>query len=168
MTTLITNIAQLISTRKQSYVLRGKELAEIPLIENAFLLIDDSVIAEYGHKYELDVKLPGLPKNIIDAAGQFVLPAWCDSHTHLEFAGSRENEMVDKTNGFSYAEIAAKGGGILNSAQKLNGISEDLLFNEAWKRLEEVSRLGTGAIEIKSGYGLSIAGELKMLWVKKS
>ena len=76
MTTLITNIAQLISTRKQSYVLRGKELAEIPLIKNAFLLIDDSVIAEYGHKYELDVKLPGLPKNIIDAAGQFVLPAW--------------------------------------------------------------------------------------------
>ena len=115
MTTLITNIAQLISTREQSYVLRGTELAEIPLIENAFLLIDDSVIAEYGHMYELDVKLPGLPKNIINAAGQFVLPAWCDSLTHLVFAESRENEMADKTNGFSYAEIAAKGGGILNS-----------------------------------------------------
>ena len=106
---------QLISTRKQSYVLRGKELPEMPLIENAFLLIDDSVITEYGHMYELDVKLPGLPKNIINAAGQFILPAWCDSLTHLVFAGLRENEMVDKTNGFSYAEIAVKGGGILNS-----------------------------------------------------
>ncbi len=167
MTTLITNIAQLISTREQSHVLRGKELAELPLIENAFVLIEDGVIAEYGNMYELDLKLPGLPKNIIDAAGQFVLPAWCDSHTHIVFAGARENEFVDKIKGLSYAEIAARGGGILNSARQINEISEDALFNEAWKRLEAVSKLGTGAIEIKSGYGLSVAGELKMLRVIK-
>src|SRR5207344_2850855 len=91
------------------------------------------------------------PSTTIDASGQFVLPAWCDSHTHLVFATSREEEFVDKIKGMSYAEIAAKGGGILNSARKLNAATEDELFNSAWKRLEEVSRLGTGAIEIKSG-----------------
>jgi imidazolonepropionase len=96
-----------------------------------------------------------------------VLPAWCDSHTHLVFAGSREDEFVDKINGLSYAEIAAKGGGILNSAKKLNETSEDELFNQAWKRLGEISNLGTGAVEIKSGYGLSVEGELKMLRVIK-
>jgi imidazolonepropionase len=95
------------------------------------------------------------------------LPAWCDSHTHLVFAASRENEFIDKIKGLSYAEIAAKGGGILNSAKKLQDTSEDQLFNLAWQRLEEVSKLGTGAIEIKSGYGLSVEGELKMLRVIK-
>ncbi len=108
-----------------------------------------------------------LPSNIIDAAGQIILPAWCDSHTHLVFAAGREEEFVDKIKGLSYAEIAAKGGGILNSAKKLNETTEDELFNLAWKRLEEVSRLGTGAIEIKSGYGLTVEGELKMLRVIK-
>lgn len=103
----------------------------------------------------------------IDASGQFILPAWCDSHTHLVFAASRENEFIDKLKGLTYAEIAAKGGGILNSAKKLNETTEDELFNLAWKRLEEVSRMGTGAIEIKSGYGLTVDGELKMLRVIK-
>ena len=94
-------------------------------------------------------------------------PAWCDSHTHLVFAGSRENEFVDKIKGLSYAEIAARGGGILNSAKLLNETSEDELFNMAWKRLAEISKLGTGAVEIKSGYGLTVQGELKMLRVIK-
>ncbi len=167
MATLITNIQQLINTREQHQLLRGKALAELPVIEDAFLLIEDGIIAEYGHMYELALKVPQLPKHIIKAGGQFVLPAWCDSHTHLVFAGSRENEFVDKINGLSYAGIAAKGGGILNSAQKLQETSEDELFNQAWRRLEEVSKLGTGAIEIKSGYGLTVAGELKMLRVIK-
>ncbi len=96
-----------------------------------------------------------------------VLPCWCDSHTHLVFAGSRENEFVDKLKGLSYADIAANGGGILNSAKKLNETREDDLFHQASKRLDEVSKMGTGAIEIKSGYGLSLEGELKMLRVIK-
>ena len=166
-TAIIINIAQLVNVREHSHLLRGIALAELPCIENAFLLIEDGVIAEYGAMYELEIKVPQLPKHIIDAQGRFVLPAWCDSHTHLVFSASRENEFIDKIKGMSYDEIAAKGGGILNSAQKLNDASEDELFNQAWKRLEEVSRLGTGAIEIKSGYGLSIAGELKMLRVIK-
>jgi imidazolonepropionase len=167
MTTLIINIQQLLNTREQNQLLRGKALAELPSIENAFVLIEDGIIAEYGAMYELELKVPQLPKHIIKADGQFVLPAWCDSHTHLVFAGSRENEFVDKINGLTYAEIAAKGGGILNSAQKLNDASEDELFNAAWKRLNEVAKLGTGAIEIKSGYGLTVEGELKMLRVIK-
>lgn len=167
MTTLITNIQQLINTRAQNQLLRGAALAELPSIENAFLLIEDDVIVDYGYMYELELKVPQLPKNIIKADKQFVLPAWCDSHTHLVFAGSRENEFVDKIKGLTYAEIAAKGGGILNSAKKLNETSEDELFNQAWKRLEEVAKLGTGAIEIKSGYGLTVEGELKMLRVIK-
>jgi imidazolonepropionase len=164
---LIINIQQLINVREQNELLRGKALSELPVIENAFLLIEDGIIAEYGCMSELELKVPQLPKHIIKADGQFVLPAWCDSHTHLVFAGSRENEFVDKIKGLSYAEIAAKGGGILNSAQKLNDSSEDELFHQAWKRLEEVSKLGTGAIEIKSGYGLTVEGELKMLRVIK-
>jgi imidazolonepropionase len=117
--------------------------------------------------YELEVKVPQLPKHIIDAEGQFVLPCWCDSHTHIVFAASREEEFVDKLKGASYAEIAAKGGGILNSARKLGEASEDFLFEQAWKRLGELMHLGTGAIEIKSGYGLTVESELKMLRVIK-
>jgi len=167
MTTLITNIQQLIGTREENQLLRGKELAVLPSIENAFLLIEDGIIAEYGAMFELELKVPQLPKNIIDAAGQFVLPCWCDSHTHIVFAGSRENEFVDKIKGLSYAEIAARGGGILNSSAKLNACSEEELFQQSWKRLNEINKLGTGAIEIKSGYGLSVEGELKMLRVIK-
>lgn len=167
MATLITNIQQLVNIREQSKLLRGEELAHLPSIENAFLLIDDGLIAGYGHMYELEIKVPQLPKDIYDAHGSIVLPCWCDSHTHLVFAGSRENEFVDKIKGLSYAEIAAKGGGILNSAKKLHETSEEVLFADAMKRLNELASLGTGAIEIKSGYGLSVNGELKMLRVIK-
>jgi len=166
MTTLITNIRQLVGTRKENKLLRGKDLTDLPTIENAYLIVEDGWIAEYGEMK--DFHTPVLQfQNIVDARGQFVLPAWCDSHTHLVFAASREEEFVDKIKGMSYAEIAAKGGGILNSARKLNEASEDELFKLAWKRLEEVSKLGTGAIEIKSGYGLTTGGELKMLSVIK-
>ncbi|MBC7628933.1 imidazolonepropionase [Ferruginibacter sp.] len=166
-TTIIINITRLVNVRGQSNLLSGAALADLPCIEDAFLLVEDGMIAEYGAMFELEIKVPQLPKYIIEAQGRFVLPAWCDSHTHLVFSASRENEFIDKIKGMSYAEIAVKGGGIINSAQKLNDVSEDELFNQAWKRLQEVSKLGTGAIEIKSGYGLSVAGELKMLRVIK-
>jgi imidazolonepropionase len=164
--TLITNIKCLVNTRSENKLLRGKELSVLPVIENAYLIIDDGVIIETGEISNLKPQTSNF-KQVIDATGQFILPAWCDSHTHLVFAASREEEFVDKIKGLSYAEIAAKGGGILNSAVKLNAMSEDELFNLAWKRLEEASKLGTGAIEIKSGYGLSVEGELKMLRVIK-
>lgn len=167
MTTLITNIKQLVNTRENNHLLKGKDLALLPCIKNAFLLIEDDTIAAYGQMSELEHKVAKMPSNTLNAEGQFVLPAWCDSHTHIVFAGSRENEFVDKINGLSYAEIAAKGGGILNSAAKLQQASEDELFNQAWARLQEISRLGTGAIEIKSGYGLTVESELKMLRVIK-
>lgn len=167
MTALIINIRLLAGTRETSELLRGAALAHLPCIENAFLLIEDGIIAEYGAMLELELKVPQMPAHIIDASGQFILPAWCDSHTHLVFAKSREEEFIDKIKGASYAEIAAKGGGILNSAAKLNAASEDELFNSAWQRLEQLSKLGTGAIEIKSGYGLTVDGELKMLRVIK-
>lgn len=167
MTTLITNIARLVNTREQSSLLRGAQLAKLPCIENAFLLIEGGIIAEYGAMYELELKVPQLPKHIIDADGRFVLPAWCDSHTHLVFAKTREEEFIDKIKGMSYADIAAKGGGILNSARVLNETSEDELFNSAWIRLQQIIKLGTGAVEIKSGYGLTVEGELKMLRVIK-
>lgn len=167
MTTLITHIRHLLGTHDPKKPLRGNQLAILPGIEDAFLLIEDGIITEFGAMFELELKVPQLPKNIIDATGKYVLPAWCDSHTHLVFAASREDEFVDKIKGMSYAEIAAKGGGILNSAAKMQNASEDELFLDAWKRLEELSRLGTGAIEIKSGYGLTVEAELKMLRVIK-
>ncbi len=151
----------------QHLPLRGKALAELPVLQHAFLLIEDGLIAAFGHMHELDIKLPQLPANVQDVAGQFVLPAWCDSHTHLIFAKSREDEFVDKLKGKTYAEIAAKGGGILNSAKALEATSEETLYQQALQRLQDVARLGTGAIEIKSGYGLSVAAELKMLRVAK-
>jgi len=160
---LIINIAQLVNTREKTYQLRGKELSDLPCINNAFAVVEDDVISHFGSMDTIsNEKKIG---DVIDAKGATVLPCWCDSHSHLVFAGSRENEFVDKIRGLSYAEINAKGGGILNSAQKLNNSSEDELFTDAWKRLEAVARLGTGAIEIKSGYGLSVEGELKMLRV---
>ena len=165
MVTLITHIHQLLSVREESVLLRGKELSRLPLIENAFLLIEDGIIAAYGHMNELELMVPHLPGQVVDASGQFILPAWCDSHTHLVFAGSREDEFIDKLKGMSYEEIAARGGGILNSASRLNETGEDELFNTAWARLEELGKQGTGAMEIKSGYGLTVEGELKMLRV---
>jgi imidazolonepropionase len=163
---VITNIGKLINAGGHRPLLRGKELAMLPSVENAWILIEDDVVSDFG---SMDAISPSLlkEKNKITVSGKYILPCWCDSHTHLVFAASRENEFIDKLKGLSYAEIAARGGGILNSAKKLNETSEDVLFNLAWKRLEEVSKLGTGAIEIKSGYGLSIEGELKMLRVIK-
>ena len=143
--------------------LRGTSLAGLPCIEDGWLLIEDEHIAALGPM----AQLPSSPATVIDAAGRHVIPAWCDSHTHLVYAGSRETEFVDKIRGLSYAEINARGGGILNSARVLRETPEDALFDQAWKRLQELSRLGTGAIEIKSGYGLTVEGELKMLRVIK-
>ena len=167
MTTLYINIQQLLGVREQTVLLRGAALADLPCIDNAFILIEDGIIAEHGHMHELEIKVPHLPKNIIDAAGHLVLPAWCDSHTHLVFAKSREEEFTDKLKGKTYVEIAAAGGGILNSANVLNQTSEEELFRLAMQRLKEVTALGTGAVEIKSGYGLTVEGELKMLRVIK-
>ena len=164
MNLLVTNIHLLVNVRIESKVLRGKELAVLPVLENAYLRIENGLIKEWGVMSSV-VRRESSVEEMIDAAGATVLPAWCDSHTHLVFAASREDEFVDKIKGLSYAEIAAKGGGILNSAKKLNDTSEDDLFEQAWKRLQELMRLGTGAIEIKSGYGLNVEGELKMLRV---
>lgn len=165
-TTLVTNIKLLVNTLEENKLLRGKDLARLPCIENAYLIIEDGIITGTGSSNEIQHPASKF-SHIIDAEGQMVLPAWCDSHTHLVFAASREEEFVDKIKGLSYADIAAKGGGILNSARKLNAASENELFTKAWKRLEEVSKQGTGAIEIKSGYGLTVEGELKMLRVIK-
>ena len=161
---IFTNISLIANTREDTTIIRGKELAHLPCVQNAYLIIEDDIIAEYGVMENCKYSATQSIKVTNDC---IVLPCWCDSHTHIVFSGSRENEFVDKIKGLSYADIAAKGGGILNSAKKLNITSEDELFNEAWKRLEEVSMLGTGAIEIKSGYGLSLEGELKMLRVIK-
>jgi imidazolonepropionase len=162
---LLTNIKQLVNTRPDTGPLYGQQMGELPCLEDAWLLIEGNEIAAFGRMDSLHKELPKLPKEKTDCSGRLVLPAWCDSHTHLVFAGSRENEFVDKIRGLSYAEINARGGGILNTVQKVNETSADELFRLSWKRLEEVSRLGTGAIEIKSGYGLSVEGELKMLRV---
>jgi imidazolonepropionase len=165
--TLIKNIACLVNLREENNLLRGKELSNLPCIQNAYLIIEDGKIVAYGTMSELQNPKSEIrnPKSEIDAANAYVLPCWCDSHTHLVFAASREEEFVDKIKGLSYADIATKGGGILNSANKLNTMSEDELFQLAQQRLNEVIQLGTGAIEIKSGYGLSVEGELKILRV---
>ncbi len=155
----------MVGVRNENILLRGNALADLPFVEDAFLLVEDGAIAAYGKMYELDVVVPHLPKNIMDVAGSFVLPTWCDSHTHLVFAKSREDEFIDKLMGKTYAEIAANGGGILNSAKVLANTNEDELFRLAMVRLKEAAALGTGAIEIKSGYGLTPAAELKMLRV---
>ncbi len=163
---LISNISLLVNTRQENKILRGKELSVLPCIENAYVVVEDGIIAAYGEMGSIGNRQQTINNNI-DASGQIVLPCWCDSHTHLLFATSREEEFVDKIKGLSYVEIAARGGGILNSARKLNAASESELLRLAWGRLNEVMQLGTGAIEIKSGYGLSVVGELKMLRVIK-
>ena len=144
--------------------LKGKEMGVINTIDDAWLLVENGKFAQFGSMAQ------GIPPhnnidNIIDADGGMVLPSWCDSHTHIVFAGSREREFVDKINGLSYEEIARRGGGILNSADLLHSTSEDELYRQAMCRLNEVIRKGTGCIEIKSGYGLNIDDELKMLRV---
>ena len=146
--------------------LQGKEMGIVNTIDDAWLLVEDGRFAAFGAVAD------GMPPlddtvEVIDAEGGMVLPSWCDSHTHIVFAGSREREFVDKINGLSYEEIARRGGGILNSADLLHRTSEDELFRQAMQRLDEVIRKGTGCIEIKSGYGLSLEDELKMLRVIK-
>jgi imidazolonepropionase len=163
---LITNISLLAGIGDPEIPLRGSKLAELASLQDAFIIIEDDRISEYGTMEKLTAAHRTI-HNVYDASRQTVLPCWCDSHTHLVFAGSREAEWLDKLNGRTYAEIAARGGGIANSSRLLNDTSEELLYQEAWKRLQELSRLGTGAIEIKSGYGLCLEGELKMLRVIK-
>jgi imidazolonepropionase len=165
MQTLIINIKELLQVRETPIdKVSGSDMAVLPSIKNAFLLIEDDTIAAFG---SMD-NCPKLhPENTIDATGKIVLPSWCDSHTHLVYAGNREQEFVDRINGLSYEEIANRGGGILNSAKRLNETSEAEIYQQSKKRLEEVIQQGTGAIEIKSGYGLTVEGELKMLRVIK-
>lgn len=164
MAVLFTHIRTLVNVRETPQLLRGKELATLPCIDDAYLIVEGERIAGYGKMSELKYTASDFQEHY-NLTGQCILPSWCDSHTHLVFAGNRENEFVDRIRGLSYAEIAARGGGILNSAKKLNAASEDELFHQSYKRLQEVIKLGTGAIEIKSGYGLTVEGELKMLRV---
>jgi len=163
MLTLLTNIKELLQVRTTPIdKVSGAEMAELPTIKNAFLLIENDIIKDFGTMDNVpNIKLD----KKIDCSGRIVLPTWCDSHTHLVYAGNREQEFVDRINGLSYEEIANRGGGILNSAKKLNETSEEEIYNQSKVRLEEVMRLGTGAIEIKSGYGLTVEGEIKMLRV---
>jgi len=165
MITLITNIKELLQVRETSVSkVSGAEMAVLPTIKNAFLILKDDLIHDFGSMENLpEIKAD----KIIDATGKIVLPSWCDSHTHIVYAGNREQEFVDRINGFSYEEIANRGGGILNSAKKLNETSEEEIYEQSKIRLKEVMHLGTGAVEIKSGYGLTIDGELKMLRVIK-
>ena len=164
MKTLIINIKELLQVRDASILkVSGDEMAVLPTIKNAYLVIQNDLIADFGSMDDLPEDMN--PEKCIDADGKIVLPAWCDSHTHIVYAGNREQEFVDRINGLSYEEIANHGGGILNSALKLNETSEEELYNQSIVRLEEIMRLGTGAVEIKSGYGLTVDGELKMLRV---
>ena len=165
MKTLITNIQELLQIRDISIKkVSGAEMAVLPSIKNAYLLLEEDCIADFGSMENC----PNITADVtINATGKVVLPTWCDSHTHIVFAGNRVLEFVDRINGLSYEEIANRGGGILNSAKKLNETSEEELYHQSKVRLEEVMQQGTGAVEIKSGYGLTIDGELKMLRVIK-
>lgn len=163
MITLFTNIKELIQIRDAGITkVSGTEMAVLPTIQNAFLVIENDLIVDFGSMDDL----PEInPDNIVDVSGKMILPTWCDSHTHLVYAGNRIQEFVDRINGLSYEQIAQRGGGILNSSNKLNQTSEDDLYEQSKERLEEIMRLGTAAVEIKSGYGLTVEGELKMLRV---
>jgi imidazolonepropionase len=165
MKTLIINIKELLQVREAGIAkVSGKEMADLPLLNNAWLTIEDNLIADFG---TMDSCPETIGHTVIDAAGKAVLPAWCDSHTHIVYAGNRVLEFVDRINGLSYEEIFNRGGGILNSAKKLNEATEDDIYEQSKHRLEEVMKQGTGAVEIKSGYGLTVEGELKMLRVIK-
>ena len=160
---LITNIKSILQVESTpTSIIKGVAMQTLAQLENAWLLIEDDKIAGFG---QMDAYCPERADEMIDALGGYLLPTWVDSHTHLVFAASREGEFVDRIKGMSYADIAKKGGGILNSARRLQETSVDVLFENAWERLEEVMKYGTGAIEIKSGYGLTVESELKMLRV---
>jgi len=163
---LIKNIKQLVQVRDDINLkwVQGASMATLPCIENAYLLVADDKITAFGKMKECTIDNFD---QVIDATNKMVLPAWCDSHSHLVFAGNRATEFVDKINGLTYEQIAAKGGGILNSAKKLNETSEEELLQQALKRCNEIKETGTGAIEIKSGYGLTVESEIKMLRVIK-
>ncbi|MBK8390284.1 MAG: imidazolonepropionase [Saprospiraceae bacterium] len=163
MATLFKNIKELIQVRKENLsFLSGAEMQILLTIRDAFLQVNDGIIMAFGPMSEC----PEIGSDeVIDVTGRMVLPAWCDSHTHLVYAGNREGEFVDRISGLSYEEIAGRGGGILNSAKTLQEISEEDLYEQSRSRLLEVAQMGTGAIEIKSGYGLTMEAELKMLRV---
>jgi imidazolonepropionase len=165
MSTLIINIKELLQVRETCIdKVSGSDMANLPVLQNAFLLLENDIIKSFG---TMD-NCPNINTDLtIDATGKTVLPTWCDSHTHIVYAGNREQEFVDRINGLSYEEIANRGGGILNSAQKLNETSEEEIYLQSKNRLEEIMLQGTGAVEIKSGYGLTVEGELKMLRVIK-
>lgn len=161
---LFKNIKELVQVRESNVkFISGKQMNVLPTIKNAWLLVNNGLIEDYG---EMETCPTDVTKTI-DASGKIVMPTWCDSHTHIVYAGNREGEFVDKINGLSYEEIANRGGGILNSAKKLQNTTEDELYHQSKQRVEEVIALGTGALEIKSGYGLSLEAELKMLRVIK-
>src|SRR5690606_15921900 len=165
MSILIINIKELLQVRDTHInVVKGSDMNVLPTLKNAYLLIEHDTIVQYGPMSEcasMDAD------EVIDASGKIVLPAWCDSHTHIVYAGDRSQEFVDRINGLTYEEIAARGGGILNSAEVLQQTSENDLYHQSLESLNAMMRLGTGAIEIKSGYGLTVDAELKMLRVIK-
>lgn len=164
---LVKNIRSLVGVEYMSKLrLQGRQMAELNTIDNAWLLVEDGRFAQFGSVEDGMPLLEGIDE-MVDAEGGMALPSWCDSHTHIVFAGSREREFVDKINGLSYEEIARRGGGILNSADLLHQTSEEELYSQAMRRLDEVIHKGTGCIEIKSGYGLNLEDELKMLRVIK-
>ncbi len=160
---LIANLSGIVGARSEppARPLVGPQLAELPVLERAWLLVERERIAAFGSMHD---PLPHADQ-VVDGTGRYVFPCWCDSHTHLVFAASREAEWVDRLRGLPYETIAERGGGILNSARRLRETPEEVLFEQALQRLDEVRRQGTGAIEIKSGYGLSTDSELKMLRV---
>ncbi len=165
---LIKNISLLAGIeRKGRLMLASRDMSVFEGVEDAFLYVEDGVIRDFGNMSILSDKNYESYATVVDAQGGMVLPSFCDSHTHIVYAGSREHEFIDKIRGLSYAEIARRGGGILNSADRLHELSEDELYRQAMRRIDEVIRKGTGAIEIKSGYGLNTADELKMLRVIK-
>lgn len=162
---LIKNIKELLQIREAGIEkISGSEMKKLPSIKNAYLIIERDIISDFGLMDNCPDNFDG---EIIDVTNKTILPAWCDSHTHIVYAGSREQEFVDRINGLTYEEIALRGGGILNSAKKLNETDEEELYNQSKIRLEEIMSQGTGAVEIKSGYGLTVEGELKMLRVIK-
>jgi imidazolonepropionase len=166
---IIKNIKELIQveTDQAKLLVKGNEMKSLPTLKNAWLAIEDDLIVDFGKMDDFPEIIDWNNLEILDVDGRMVMPAFCDSHTHIVFSASREGEFVDRINGLTYEEIAKKGGGILNSAKKLANKSEEELYESAWNRLEEIKSTGTGAVEIKSGYGLSVEAELKMLRVIK-
>ena len=166
---LVKNIKSLVQVREPSIKrVGGKEMQTLPSIDSAYLIIRDGLIHSFGRMQDLAQEFDNRlhpAYEVIDATGRLVLPAWCDSHTHIVFAGWREKEFADRIAGLSYEEIAQRGGGILNSARLLQQTHEDDLLESAYNRLTDMQRMGTGAVEIKSGYGLTLEGEIKMLRV---